>query len=80
MEMSKDSQIHTGFILFLDILGFSNKVKTLSSEQEFRELINLLVDIKTLTETLSATGFHLADLKAASFSDSIILTIPGEVA
>jgi hypothetical protein len=76
--MSSSIQIQDGFVLFLDILGFRNKVKNLRTETEFRALFVLLSSLQEEAKRLSLTGSYLSDLKALTFSDSIILTIPYE--
>lgn len=59
------------FLLFLDILGFTEKVQV-----DLAGSVALLKKIKDDVIRLSKTDSYLKELKGITFSDSIIFTIP----
>ena len=67
----KTEPLKDSFLLFLDILGFSEKVKS-----DLTGSVELLKKIRDDVIRLNKTESWLKDLKGITFSDSIIFTVP----
>jgi len=70
------NQLTDGFVLFLDILGFKNKVKNIKLDKELHNIIKLLTDMEKSARSLTKADGWIVDLKVVTFSDSVIITIP----
>lgn len=64
------------YIAFIDLLGFSRKVKAIRSESEFLHITQLLSAIKHTADTLRDSDPMFRNLELLAVSDSIIVTAP----
>ena len=64
------------FVAFVDILGFSNKVKDINFEEDFNEIAEILNALKMEANHFNANQDIFKDLTITAISDSIIISIP----
>ena len=70
------SDYRDSFVAFLDLLGFSEAVESIATQEDFDRISWLLFAIKKEAESYSGAEGILADLSATAVSDSIIVSVP----
>ncbi len=63
-------------VVFIDILGFTKKVKNISNQQKFFETWNLLYAFKKEAENFNKDKETFLNFKFLAISDSLIITVP----
>ena len=79
MKINDLEQYEDRIVLYLDILGFSNKIKGSSDENEsfenIKELLNKLENQKELSDKWNNEN-DTYDFQVSLFSDSLIISVP----
>jgi hypothetical protein len=75
-EIFGDDLPTNSFVLFLDILGFSQKIEKIRTPGDFKPILVLLKYLKNTCKNYNDAQDILKDLKVQSVMDSIICSIP----
>lgn len=76
LVVPKYADYKDSFVAFIDLLGFSRKVKGIRSESEFLHIAQLLSAIKQTADSLRDSDPMFRNLEVLAVSDSIIVTAP----
>lgn len=75
-NLPKHEDFKDSLVAFIDILGFDQRVKAITSQEDFFEIGKLLYAARATADNLSSAEGILQNFKITAISDSIIVTVP----
>src|SRR5713226_3296709 len=76
-DLPEFAHFENSFVAFIDILGFTERVREIRNEEDFQRVSRVLYILKKEAESYaSANDRILAYLQMTAISDSVIISIP----
>lgn len=75
-DLPQYDEYRESFVAFLDLLGFTDEIREIKSEEQFQRAAYTLYAFSKESERLSTAPPPLSELQITAVSDSIIATMP----